>query len=178
MADVVPKCGTVVTWHWSHTPRAPCSDLWGGESEWHHAWKEWALRIGWAVETTIEKRGERHRADILTPKGWVVELQHSSLDARAIAERETFYGRVIWVFDMAGKEERFTFNEREGWTGFRWRQGIRSLAGIRRPLYLDFGAWGLLQASVAIKPHPTRDHNMVIGRGRWKDRGDFVRAFA
>ena len=40
----------------------------------------------------------------------------------------------------ARRQERFNFNDRPTWTGFRWKRPMWSLCTIARPLYLDFGA--------------------------------------
>ena len=51
-------------------------------------------------EVICQKDGEKHRADILTESGVVVELQHSAISVDEIQERERFYGeKMIWLFD-------------------------------------------------------------------------------
>jgi hypothetical protein len=167
---VIAKCGTIVVWHWAHEADRSCSDSWGEESWWHLGWKQWALEQGWRVEVPIEQNGVRHRADIVTPAGWVIELQHSGLDARQIDERERFYGRLIWIWDMGEREERFGFNDRPTWTGFRWKRPMWSLCAIRRPLYLDFGGDGLLRASLSRVPSWYGDFDICVGRGVWGTR--------
>lgn len=171
---VLAKCGTIVIWHWAHVADR-CADSWAEESEWHLHWKAWALEQGWRVEVPIEKGGVRHRADIITPAGWVIELQHSGLDARQITERERFYGAVIWIWDMTTREERFVFNDRPRWTGFRWKRPMWSLCTIRRPLYLDFGH-SLLRTSLDRVESRYGDYDVCLGRGTWGNRADLVSA--
>jgi Competence protein CoiA-like family len=167
--EVIAKCGTIVIWHWAHLADRACGDAWAEESHWHLLWKVWALDQGWEVEVPMEKRGVRHRADIVAPSGWVVELQHSALDARQIRAREDFYGRLAWVWDMTEREERFVFNDRG--TGFRWKRPMWSLCAIRRPLYLDFGGEeGLLRAHLARKPSYYGDYDVCVGYGSWGSR--------
>src|SRR5215216_984393 len=90
--EVLAKCGTLVTWHWAHR-KVEC-DTWSeGESDWHLDWKRQVAPA--ACEVVIGN----HRADIHTPSGLVVELQHSAIDPRRIAEREAFYGQLVWLFD-------------------------------------------------------------------------------
>jgi hypothetical protein len=63
-------------------------------TEWH---------LGWQLAVPPERREVvmgRHRADIVTASGGVVEVQHSSISPDAIEEREAFYGeRMAWIFD-------------------------------------------------------------------------------
>lgn len=40
-----------------------------------------------------------HRADIRRDDGLVIELQASSISAEEIAEREAFYGEMVWLLD-------------------------------------------------------------------------------
>lgn len=91
--EVLSKCGRLVTWHWAH--KAKDCDPWSEpESEWHKGWKnrfpkEWQERvIG------------NHRADVLTPKG-VIEFQNSQISGTEIAEREKFYGKMVWLINAA-----------------------------------------------------------------------------
>lgn len=43
--------------------------------------------------------GEVHRADIKTPGGIVVEVQHSAISDTERSARESFYGNMIWIVD-------------------------------------------------------------------------------
>ena len=43
-----------------------------------------------------------HRADVRLDNSLVIELQHSPISAEMIAERERFYGSMIWLFDAQG----------------------------------------------------------------------------
>jgi hypothetical protein len=47
-----------------------------------------------------------HRADVVGPRNFVVELQHSAIPPSEIEEREEHYGRMIWLFDAAPFLER------------------------------------------------------------------------
>jgi hypothetical protein len=58
------------------------------------------------------------RADIVTASGVVVELQHSPISAETIAEREAFYGRMVWVFDAREWPLEFTDHEEVARRGF------------------------------------------------------------
>ena len=155
--ELIPKCGRIVTHHWAHKGK-DCDPWREAETEWHRYWK--SLVPASCVEVTIEKNGERHRADIVTPKGTVVELQHSTLGVDKIEQREKFYGRMIWLFDVrearpdpkydprwySGKipinlvaiRLRLRKNEK-GYHTFRWYHPRKSIAYASAETYLDVG---------------------------------------
>lgn len=100
------KCGAAKKqiWHWAHVA-AECDPWHEPEGEWHLAWKSRA------PEECTEVVIGPHRADIRTREGVVIELQASPIDAVEIAERETFYDRMIWLLDGRDwrKGQRFGF---------------------------------------------------------------------
>jgi hypothetical protein len=51
--------------------------------------------------------GEIHRADIKTPTGIVVEIQHSSISDEERSSREEFYKNIVWVIDGRGFKKNF-----------------------------------------------------------------------
>lgn len=133
-APCTAKCGSVNVWHWAHGSRADCDPWSEGETAWHAGWK--ALAEDHAVEVAMGP----HRADIVTNRGTVIELQHSAISAEEIAEREAFYGpAMVWVFDGSPFFERFLLRPRDGFHTFRWLTPRRSLFSVRRPMFFDFG---------------------------------------
>lgn len=126
---LIAKCGDIVRWHWAHLGDAICT---GDQLEgaWHKAWKAWAVaELGAATEV---KMG-RHRADIVTLDGTIVELQSSYLDANEIAKRERQYGdRLIWLYRwLPGRWDRL-INVGDG--EFVWRRGAPSMTMHRAPV--------------------------------------------
>jgi len=88
-AGLIPKCGSIVSWHWAH--KSCDCDKWSEpESEWHIGWKR-QFPSHWH-----ELVMGPHRADVGTERG-VIEIQRSSISAEEIQEREEFYKRMIWV---------------------------------------------------------------------------------
>ena len=89
-----PKCGQLVIWHWAHHACADCDPWAEPMTEWH---------LGWQRAVPPERREvvmAPHRADIVTPSGGVVEIQHSPIPPGMIGEREAFYGdQMAWIFD-------------------------------------------------------------------------------
>ena len=88
-ASLIPKCGSIVSWHWAH--KSCDCDKWSEpESEWHIGWKR-QFPSDWH-----ELVMGPHRADVGTERG-VIEIQRSSISSEEIQEREEFYKRMIWV---------------------------------------------------------------------------------
>lgn len=139
---VRPKCGQVVTWHWAHVGRADCDDWAERDTAWHRAWQELV------PEAQREFVVANHRADIVASDGTFVELQHSSISADDIRERERFYGRMVWIFDAvdAYAEDRLNIRKRPGkpYVTFRWKHPRKTLGACRRPVLLDLGNGWLL----------------------------------
>lgn len=146
--------------HWAHVS-ADCDPWSEPESEWHRQWKS-----RWPVECREVVIGP-HRADVRTPSGLVIELQHSSLSSEEIEEREAFYGRMIWILDARswdiGRRERVlvgyddvgddTFPRYKiqfaplrdqpvadrSCRDFCWRRPRRTWSAAKAPIWLDLG---------------------------------------
>jgi competence CoiA-like predicted nuclease len=97
-AKLTAKCGRIVVHHWAHD-FGDCDSWSGPETDWHRYWK--SLVPPDCCEVVIERDGVKHRADIMTRSGMVVELQHSSIGPDEIEKREDFYGRMLWLFDLS-----------------------------------------------------------------------------
>lgn len=128
--EVLAKCGQLVSWHWAHRVRE-CDSWAEGETEWHLGWKRQVCEA--ACEVVLDN----HRADIRTAGGLVIELQHSPLDPQAIAEREAFYGSMLWLFDARAFELSLYPNAAE--VSFVWRRPRRTLLAVKKPMYWDLG---------------------------------------
>lgn len=151
-AQMIPKCGTIMTPHWAHKTLIDC-DTWSeGETEWHREWKGHFKEED--VEVSITKDGKRHRADVhlTSPIGKVrtIEFQHSSISAEEIEAREAFYGKneMMWVFDAkdAYRSKRFWFESANKTTAdgkklrvSDWKHGKKSLLSCDAVVILDFG---------------------------------------
>lgn len=141
--EVIAKRGRIKVWHWAHVAIDEC-DAWSeSESEWHRSWKE--LLPDHQVEVTIEKdwwgKRQKHRADIEATDGTVIELQHSSISTDEIEERESFYGRMAWIFDLKDvwEAERFELEEHGNYSSFRWKHPRKHIAHAEATCYLHFG---------------------------------------
>lgn len=96
---VRPKCGTMVAHHWAHISGGDC-DTWSeSEGPWHKGWKEY---FPMHCREVVMGENNEHRADVRLDNGLVIELQHSTISSEMIAERERFYGSMVWLFDARG----------------------------------------------------------------------------
>lgn len=81
-------------------------------STWHSDWQN---------EVPADRREVtigRHRADIVTPSGWVVEVQHSYLSYETAARRERNYGMGVWIVDMDGRQSPPQWTRAATWKVF------------------------------------------------------------
>jgi competence protein CoiA len=134
---VLARCGQVNAWHWAHQTGGDC-DVWSEPTtDWHRAYQ----RV--VPPERCEVRYGQHRADLVSPDGLVLELQHSSISAADIAAREAHYDRMMWLFDArkAYGEQRLTLRRgnNDSYVTFRWKQARRSVLSCSRPVMLDLG---------------------------------------
>ena len=104
---MLAKCGTRVMHHWAHVSRRNCDPWWENETNWHREWKAKFPEECREVSHTAPD-GELHRADIKTPTGIVIEVQHSTMTDQELESRETFYRNLVWIVDGRGFRNRFS----------------------------------------------------------------------
>lgn len=97
-SPVLPRCGEVRVRHWAHRGRRDCDTWREPETVWHRRWKN-RFPKDWQEVIGYDDTGERHIADVKTENDLVIEFQHSHLDPKERAARETFYGDMVWVVD-------------------------------------------------------------------------------
>jgi len=154
---VLAKCGEINVWHWAHKGADQCDSWADRESDWHRHWK--SLMPPEQVEIVIEKNGERHVADIVTKDGIIIELQSSHISPIEIEEREQFYDRMVWLFDVseAVSSGRLRLRGlRNEYQTFRWQHPRKHIAYTTRTTWLDldpsFGDVFLLKKMYANTP--------------------------
>lgn len=97
-AAMAAKCGPRVIHHWAHEGRRNCDPWWENETDWHREWKN-QFPVACREVSHLAPDGEIHRADIRTPTGIYIEVQHSSMTDTERASREGFYQNLVWVID-------------------------------------------------------------------------------
>lgn len=145
-STLIAKCGSINVWHWAHESGSDCDPWHEHETDWHLRLKEICLERWQGAETekTIHKNGSYHRADIflwhpVPDLSLVIELQHSSISPTEIQEREAFYGRMVWIFDVCDiAGERFFLENRETHYVFQWNHAKKSLLACSCPVILHY----------------------------------------
>ncbi|URI11622.1 hypothetical protein MW290_22050 [Aquincola tertiaricarbonis] len=92
--------------YWAHFGRRNCDPKWENETPWHRSWKS-LFPEAWLEVSKVAPDGEVHRADIKTPKGIVVEVQHSAMSDVERLSREAFYKNLVWVIDGSVFKQNF-----------------------------------------------------------------------
>lgn len=103
---MIAKCGPRVLHHWAHKGRRSCDPWWENETPWHRDWKNRFPEQCREVHHRASD-GEIHRADVKTPTGIYIEVQHSSMPDSERLAREHFYGNLLWIVDGRSFGERF-----------------------------------------------------------------------
>lgn len=103
---MIAKCGQRIMHHWAHAGRRNCDPWWENETAWHREWKNFFPEDCREISHTASD-GEIHRADIKTPTGIIIEVQHSSITDAERLSRESFYGNLVWIVDGTGFRKNF-----------------------------------------------------------------------
>jgi len=168
-SPVIAKCGDIKRRHWSHLSERDCDPWAESLTEWHIAWQKLLeTRREAKTEVIITKNGVSHRADAVLPDGKIIEIQHSSLLAPEIREREEFYGEnMFWIFDARKPFEEYRlglFNIDYPFGGtkhkFKWKQARKSITFAERKVFLDLGHGNLFEIE-QLNPGPP-----LIGIGK------------
>lgn len=114
--------------HWRH--KAGDCDRWSEpEGPWHLNWKEAFPEECREIGLRDVSNGELHRADLLvpgSPRGTVLELQHSSISEQERLEREAFYTqnhRMFWLVHLHDEQSSTG-------TSFSLSLGVGSRSGV------------------------------------------------
>ena len=167
--EVVPKCGSIVSWHWAH--KVKDCDTWSeGESDWHINWKEEFPEE--CREVVMRKEDTVHRADV-SIGGKVIEFQKSSISEEDIFLRECFYKNMVWVICASDFEDNFDVRDRGGYFTFRWKYPRKSWWVACKPIYLDFGE----DTYSLFKINRLYDNVPCGGSGSWVTKGTFLNIF-
>jgi len=151
--DLIAKCGKIMVWHWSHKSLRDCDSWAEGESQWHMEWKSYF------PAEQVEVSMGNHRADVVTSKGIVIELQTKGLSVDDIRVREVFYKNMVWLFKVEkthnfGYHEPYDFEKdapvvqmpgKRKWWSFGWKYPMKCLAFASKPVFLDLGKKGIFE---------------------------------
>lgn len=132
---VLAKCGFINRWHWAHINLEDC-DTWAEETEWHLSWKRLCKKQ--FTEVVIGN----HRADIFNGF-FFIELQRKTLPIEEMWEREDYYQRMIWLFDISEISDnlRLLREYENGISYYKWKWPRYSLWMANRKIFLDDGIY-------------------------------------
>lgn len=167
---LLAKCGDIRIWHWAHESLMGSECEWEPESDWHRDWKSLV------VPSACEVRIGAHRADIVGNDGRVIELQHSSIDADQIWEREHEYGlKMIWLFDCyeAYDNDRLLLIDKGHYYSFRWKWARQHVGYTSRPTFLDLGTGDIFW----VRKFAVNDVGRCYGWGQMLTYPQFVRRY-
>jgi competence protein CoiA len=144
-------CGEINAWHWRHQARVLCDSWFEKESDWHFEWKQ-CVPVD-RVEVLIEKGNQKHIADIIKLDGTVVKLQASYISPEEIRIRESFYRKMVWLFDGRALVEDDPYTpgghlelRRKGKIHtFRWKHPRKHIGFTLCPAFLDLGGVGIFR---------------------------------
>lgn len=156
---LMPKCGSINIWHWSHKFFTDCDNWHEPETQWHFDWKREFPKN--QTEVIIIKNGDTHRADAVTKKGIILEFQNSPISAEEINNREAFYGKMYWILNAEEFKAHVIWCDRSGRSlgyslylncerlrgiafNFKWKNFRKSWFTARMPVFLDFNNGNLL----------------------------------
>jgi hypothetical protein len=105
-STLIAKCGSRTIHHWAHYKIRNCDPWWENETEWHREWKNKFPETCREI-SHLSPEGEIHRADIKTPTGIYIEVQHSNMSDAERQSREAFYKNLIWIVDGRGFRNNF-----------------------------------------------------------------------
>jgi len=142
-SEVIAKCGPRIMHHWAHYRPKECDPWWENETPWHRDWKN-LFPIECLEVSHTAHDGEIHRADIKTPTGIIVEVQHSSMTDAERQSRELFYGNLAWILDGSKFTNNFDIYHRlphptsETARDLVWAKARRHMNGANSGIFFLF----------------------------------------
>ena len=103
--EMTAKCGEIRVHHWAHKNKINCDHWLEDDSPWRWSWMG-RFPDDWC-EHVITHEGEKHLADIQTPKNTIILLHQSRLTPEIVREREKFYQTPVWILN-AGRFKNHT----------------------------------------------------------------------
>lgn len=164
-SKLLPKCGSINIWHFAHK-NTDCDTWYEPETKWHREWKD-NYPKKWQ-EVVIGN----HRADIVTDKNVVIELQNSSISKDEIVERERFYKKMIWILNGEKFRDNLWFSEKPTYRTFHWKHPRKCWWYATCPIYIDFGKDGIFEVKKIYNSLPCRGWGKQLTREDLLDRYD------
>lgn len=146
---VIAHCGEVYVDHWAHASRRECDTWHEPETPWHRNWKN-QFPIDWQEIIHPAPDQQRHIADVKTARGWVLEFQHSPIEADERRARDAFYPLLVWIVDGT-RRKTDAGKLLEAWqAGRSYIQQAPQLRRIQAPENRLLREWGRCRAPVIV----------------------------
>lgn len=177
LSPVIPCVGSINKPHFRHVSKEHC-DTWSeGITKWHLDWQ--AQFKEEFREVIITKNAEKHIADVKTTNGTVIEFQNSFISPDDIRIRESFYGNMIWVFNVTASKDnidfldiknkdrywdtvwnydQFKFDELKNVVGYNWKYPKKHIFTCKRFVFLDIGDDNVYFLNFHVKTMPKFSH--------------------
>lgn len=133
--EVISKCGNIKIWHWAHKKDFMCDSFKESETKWHIEWKELFPEEFQEVILKKNQGLDRHRADIKTKNGLIIEFQNSPIGSEEIEKREKFYENMVWILNGKTIAKNILFYVRR----FKWKWYSGSWDYAEKDVYIDKG---------------------------------------
>lgn len=98
---MISKCGEIMDWHWAHPAGSECVDDWMTTEE-DNAWSRSVM--GYFPEDNTERWIGRRCADILTDRGFVIDLHSSVMATDTLVSKEDYFGQMAFLYNF--KQEK------------------------------------------------------------------------
>lgn len=137
---MIAKCGPRIIHHWAHASLCDCDPWWENETQWHRDWKN-LFPEECREQARAAPDGEIHRADIITPTGIVIEVQHSAITDAERQSREAFYQNLVWIVDGRGFKSQFDLHhllpdpDNEEAKDLVWYKAAREMEGANAGIF-------------------------------------------
>ena len=150
--NVIAKKGMKVIWHYSHVSGQACSAT-REMGYWHHWWQD---RVETEfLEVRMKRDDKLHIADMQNGDDTVIEFQKSVISPEIIAERESFYEDMMWIFccsNLYVKEVR----QCGRFLKLKVLEGSKFFLHAKRRSFLDFDKRGVLELMECVDPGKSR----------------------
>lgn len=164
---LIAKIGEINAPHWAHKSADDCDPWAEGESQFHQRWKH-IFPDDWQ-EVTLGP----HRADVVTPAGFVIEVQKSPLGPEDIRVREDFYGDMAWVLASTTWLPGATWLP--GGDKFELKNARKVWLYFKRPVFVDFGGFWMVGPTPEKRIFRLWGRSKHHGDGSWYRESDFTK---
>lgn len=184
--ELIPKCGPINIWHFSHKSKTNCDPWSYGETDWHRIWKTRFVKNN--TEVFLKINTECHFADFYSNiSHTTIEFQNSPLSLVERFAREMFYPNLNWIVHYTGNGLSHKVEYTDGDIEFRWLHPLKWVTTNPNPkcnYFLDDDS-GFLFYIKNISHKKFWEHNSfgfkkqhhIIIKGRYIKYEDLVRYF-